>query len=77
MQLLHRKPVSHKQKVLQHLKKCGKYGAYSYELAKPNLGGLCWHRRITDLRKEGFVIDGIQVKNGIWKYFLDLENSHA
>lgn len=68
------KPVSHTARILQHLKKVGPHGAFSYDLARPNLGGLSWHRRITDLRKEGHHISTVRVSRSIFKYYLEPED---
>lgn len=64
---------SHEAKVLAHLKKAGHFGAYSYELARPTVGGLAWHRRITDLRKDGERISTVRISRSVFKYFYDGE----
>lgn len=60
---------SHETKILKALKKAGRYGAYNYELAKPNVGGLAWHRRITELRKSGENIVTVRLSKGVFKYY--------
>lgn len=65
------KPVSREARILAYLKKCGHYGAFNHDLAKPGIGGLAWHRRITDLRKDGVNITTIRISKGVFKYFLD------
>lgn len=70
MLLLHRKPVSHSARILQYLKKAGHYGAYNYELSKPSIGGLSWHRRIGNLRADGHNIQCVRLSKGVFKYFL-------
>lgn len=64
---------SHETKIFKALKKAGKHGAYNFDLAKPNVGGICWHRRITDMRKDGIVIKHVQITNTIHKYFLEIK----
>lgn len=68
------KPASHEARILAHLKHAGHYGAWNYDLARQSVGGLAWHRRITDLRKEGYNISRIQVSKGSHKYFLNESN---
>lgn len=63
------KHSSHEQRILQQLKKAGKYGCYGHELAKAGVGGLAWHRRITDLRKDGENIITVRISRGIFKYY--------
>ena len=63
------KPESHTSRILKQLKKAGKYGCYNHELAKPGIGGIGWHRRITDLRKSGEKIIMLRLSNGKVKYF--------
>jgi hypothetical protein len=65
------KPASHEQRILQALKKAGHYGAYGHDLAKPSVGGLAWHRRITDLRQEGVNISTVRINRSTFKYFYD------
>lgn len=62
-----RKPISTTLKILNHLRRVGKHGAYNYELANICLS---WHRRITDLRKKGFIIKRIRITQGVSKYYL-------
>lgn len=62
--------LSHEARILVYLKKKGKHGACNYELSHPEVGGLAWHRRITDLRKEGWLIVPLRLKNGVWAYYL-------
>lgn len=71
MLLLHRKQASHEAKILQALKKSGHYGMWNHELAKQGCGGLSWHQRITDLRKDGHNISRVQISRGNHKYFLE------
>lgn len=72
MLLLHRtKPVSQEARILQALKKAGSHGLYNYELSKICLS---WHRRITDLRQEGYNIQHVQVRRSTHKYYLNIEN---
>lgn len=61
--------TSHTSRILQELKKAGRYGKYNYELSKPQVGGLCYHRRITDLRKSGENIVTVRISQGIFKYY--------
>lgn len=73
MFLLKNKP-SHHDRILKHLKKCGRYGSWNYELARESIGGLAWHRRITDLRKEGHNIVKARMTGGSFKYYLVMED---
>lgn len=71
MKLFHKvKPVTSEGRILAYLRLCGDHGAFNYELAKQSIGGLAWHRRITDLRQEGFDIVTIRISKGTFKYFL-------
>jgi hypothetical protein len=54
------KHESQSTKILKKLKKAGRYGQTSHELAKVCL---CWHRRITDLRKSGEPIVTLRFEN--------------
>lgn len=67
------KPTSHSQRILNHLKKCGRYGSWNYELARPTIGGLAWHRRITDLRQDGHNIVKVRIGSN-FKYYLIQED---
>ena len=63
--------MSKEAQILAHLKKCGRYGAYNYELSKICLS---WHRRITDLRKSGEHIVMVRLSGGTTKYYLIQED---
>lgn len=73
MHLLKRKPTSpktHEAKILEALKTAGSHGMWNFELAREGLGGLAWHRRITDLRVEGYNIQHERQFTGGHKYYL-------
>lgn len=61
--------MSRTARVLEQLKKSGYRGSFNHELAR--VGGLAWHRRVTDLRKEGYLISAIRIDGGTFKYFYD------
>lgn len=65
------KPVSVEGRVLAQLKKSQPYGSFNYELAK--VGGLAWHRRVTDLRQDGHNIQAVRISKGVFKYYLNDE----
>lgn len=67
------KPASHSAQVLQQLKKSGTHGSFNYELAR--VGGLAWHRRITDLRKSGVNIQAVRINGGVYKYYFTQEET--
>lgn len=72
MILLHRKPISQTAKILRALERHQKYGITNYELSRICLS---WHRRLGNLRSQGYVIDSVQIKKGIWKYYVDMKAS--
>lgn len=63
------KPVSVEGRVLALLKKNKRYGVFNYEVAK--VGGLAWHRRVTDLRQDGHNIQAVRISRGVFKYYLN------
>lgn len=60
------KPKSQTAKILEQLKKAGRYGLFNYELSKSCLS---WHRRVGDLRKSGENIVVVRIKGGVYKYY--------
>ena len=66
MKLLHRPKESQTTKVLKALKKAGNHGLYNYELSRICLS---WHRRIGNLRWEGYGISTVRITQGVYKYY--------
>lgn len=71
MFLIKSKPASHEARILAHLKKVGHYGSFNYELARSSVGGLGYRSRITELRADGYNIQAVRIKSGIFKYYLN------
>ncbi len=67
------KPVTRSGKILAHLKKVGRHGAWNYELSR--IGGLSWHRRVGNLRADGHNIQCVQIKKGLFRYYLNDEEA--
>lgn len=68
MQLLHRVKTHESQttRILKALKKAGDYGQTNVELSKICLS---WHRRIGNLRADGYGISCIRLTKGLYKYY--------
>lgn len=64
------KHTSHEQRILNHLKKSGGHGAWSYELSKQSVGSWDWRKYISNLRKDGHNIVSVRVKGQTFKYYL-------
>lgn len=60
---------SHSARILNHLKKNKRFGAYNHELAKESIGGMDWRKCISMLRKEGHEIMHVQTPEGAHKYY--------
>lgn len=65
--MLFKPKESQQTRILKALKKAGRYGLWNYELSRICLS---WHRRIGQLREDGYGISAVRVSKGNFKYFL-------
>jgi len=63
------KKMSQEDKILWVLRKKNKYGAEAVDFI--NMGIFKYSSRISDLRKEGYIINAIRIKGSLWKYYLE------
>lgn len=61
----------HRQRVLALLQARGAQGATTAEICHPSFGGHEGTRRVRELREIGYVIHGIQLPSGYWRYSLE------
>lgn len=74
--MLLKKSKPHGEKVLNQLKKSGKYGVFGHDLAKQNVGGWRFGEYIRQLRSKGHVIDTVRISGNTTKYYLRTEKEY-